>query len=251
VRSNHFIKQIVLVLLVFCFYKIKADASPKFSKSISIYFFDQQRPFLHVDSIAVIVHDGYNYSLAKLHYSTPDFWQGPTLDKEDKSYTLFTHQNIHSFKVIVFLGGQKYESAMLNRFPGNNIYHLEIQNKELEDVSPLFHDDPFKYSFSLFITLLLEVLLGLIFYSKYKLLRSLNFYLLSFIGINVLTHFLAWYMYSHVYVSILFLEALIFFIESFYWKLLLPVSYAKSFLYSFVTNIASWIIGGIVIFLVT
>jgi hypothetical protein len=242
---------ILLFIFPFCFSKIKADAAPKFHESVNIQLFSEQRPFSKVDSISALVFAVSNYpAIARLNSTTAEFWTGPSLHKTENGYQIFTHEDLSAFKVIIFLRGMKYESEVLSRFPGNQLYYLEVKDGKLKDVSPPFHQDMGTYFMFLLLTLFVEVLLGLIFFTKYKPLRSLKDYLFSFIAINIITHVALWYTYSHAPFPLFFLEIFVFMIESFYWQLYFRADFFKSLLYSFVTNITSWIIGGIVSFFI-
>ena len=221
-----------------------ADASPKFSEQVKIKIVDDkgQRPI--IDSICVIV-PGWETQIATLHYDTEQFWTGPTLRDELNHYILFTHGDIRQFIVVVFVGSQKYMSTTLPRYFGNESFILKLENDKLIDISPFLHYSWGAYFGSLFLTLLIEVLLGLIFFYKYQGDKTLNSYLLTFFLLNIATHFSLWVIYSHEYIPLLFLELLIVIIEFIYWKIYLRVSYEKAFLISLLTNLISLTIGGI------
>jgi hypothetical protein len=121
---------------------------------------------------------------------------------------------------------------------------------KLTDISPFFHCTWFSYFGSLFLTLLLEVLLGLIFFYKNRGDKTLKSYLLTFILANVVTHFSLWVVYSNAFIPLFFLELLIVTIEFMYWKIYLKVSSLKAFLISLLTNFGSWTIGGLLTFFV-
>ena len=221
-----------------------ADASPKFSEQVKIKIVDDkgQRPI--IDSICVIV-PGMKTQIATLHYDDTQFWTGPTLYIEQNDYILFTHSDIRQFIVIVFANSHKYMSTTLPRYFGNEVFVLKLDNDKLIDISSFLHYSWSTYFGSLFLTLLIEVLLGLIFFYKNQGYKTLNSYLLTFILVNIATHFSLWVVYSHEYIPLFFLELLIVIIESAYWKIYLRVSYEKAFLISLFTNFISLTIGGI------
>ncbi len=229
-----------------------ADASPKFSDEVKITLYSQHRPFSKVDSICALVFHSWGTDTAKLHYSTEDFHEGSTLRKENGSYLLHTHNSLQSFKVIIFVRGQRFESDSLQRFPGNVIFWLEkdigVNNSKLVDWSPFLHEHWYKYLTSLFVTLLVEILIGLAFYFKSKTNNTLKNYLITFVTLNLITHFSLWLIYSNAYVPLFFLELLVVAFECLYWKFYLKFSTTKAILISLLTNFASWTIGGILTF---
>ena len=221
-----------------------ADAAPKFSEQVKIKIVDDKGQSPIIDSICVIV-PGWQTEIATLHYDTEQFWTGPTLRTEQNDYILFTHGDIRQFIVIVFVDSHKYMSTTLPRYLGNESFILKLDNDKLADISPFLHYSWSAYFGSLFLTLLIEVLLGLIFFYKNQGDKTLNSYLLTFILVNIATHFSLWVVYSHEYIPLLFLELLIVIIEFIYWKIYLRVSYEKAFLISFLTNFISLTVGGI------
>jgi hypothetical protein len=221
-----------------------ADASPKFSEQVKIKIIDNkgQRPI--IDSICVIV-PGWKTQIATLHYDTEQFWTGPTLDIEQNDYILFTHGDIRQIIVIVFVNSRKYMSTTLPRYLGNESFILKLDNDKLTDISPFFHSSWYSYFGSLFLTLLVEVLLGLIFFYKNQGDKTLNSYLLIFILVNIATHFSLWLVYSNAFIPLFFLELLVVTIEFVFWRIYLKTSNLKAFLISLLTNFVSWTIGGI------
>lgn len=221
-----------------------ADASPKFSEQVTIKIVDDKGQRPTIDSICVIV-PGWETQIATLHYDTEQFWTGPTLRAELNGYILFTHGDIRQFSVVVFANSQKYVSTTLPRYFGNELFILKLDNGKLADISPFLHCTWLSYFGSLFLTLLIEVLLGLIFFYKNQGDKTLNSYLLTFIFVNIVTHFSLWVVYSNAYIPLFFLELLVVTIEFAYWRFYFKVSNLKAFLISLLTNFVSWTIGGL------
>lgn len=221
-----------------------ADASPKISEQVIIKIVDDkgQRPL--IDSICVIV-PGWETQIATLHYDTKQFWTGPTLRTEQNDYLLFTHGDIRQFTVVVFVHSQKYVSTSLPRYYGNKLFILQLDNGKLIDISPFFHCSWSSYFGSLFLTLLVEVLLGLHFFYRNRASKALGVYLLTFILLNMVTHFALWFVYSSAFIPLFFLELLVVTIEFAFWRIYLEVSLIKAFLISLLTNFVSWTIGAI------
>ena len=221
-----------------------ADASLKFSEQVTLKIVDDKGQRPNLDSICVIV-PSWETQIATLHYDTKQFWTGPTLRADLNDYILFSHSDIRQFNVVVFVSSQKYISTTLPRYFGNELFILKLDKGQLADISPFFHCTWFSYFGSLFLTLLLEVLLGLIFFYKNRGDKSLNSYLLTFMLVNVATHISLWVVYSNAFIPLFFLELLVVTIEFMYWKIYFKLSNLKAFLISLLTNFASWTIGAI------
>lgn len=239
-------KQLVVLLTLISPLMTFADASPKFPDEVAITLYSEHRPFSKVDSICALVYHPWGTDTATLHYSTAEYHLGATLRKENGAYIIHTRNDIESFKVILFVNGQRIESDSLQRFPGNAIFWLEKDaDGKLADRSPFLHEEWYKYFTSLFVTVLVEILLGLPFYFKNRAGRSPGNYMITLIALNILTHFSLWVIYSNAYVPLFFLELAVVFAESFYWKFYFKRSVIKALLISLLINFASWIFGAI------
>jgi hypothetical protein len=226
-----------------------ADASPKFSEQVTLKIVDDKGQRPSIDSICVIV-PGWETKIATLHYDTEQFWTGPTLRDKTGYYILFTHGDIRQFIVVAFVNSQKYVSTTLPRYFGDELFILKLDNGKLIDISPFFHSTWYSYFGSLILTLLVEVLLGLIFFYKNQDDKTLNSYLLTFILVNIATHFSLWLIYSNALIPLFFLELSVVTIEFVFWRIYLKVSNLKAFLISLLTNFVSWTIGGLLTFFV-
>jgi len=247
--TSNMLRRLLLIFLLTSPLLTIADASPKSSDQVTIKIVDDKGQRPTIDSICVIV-PGWETQIATLHYDTEQFWTGPTLRANLNDFILSSHSDIRQFTVVVFVNSQIYISTTLPRYFGNELFILKLDKGKLTDISPFFHCTWFSYFGSLFLTLLLEVLLGLIFFYKNRGDKTLKSYLLTFILANVVTHFSLWVVYSNAFIPLFFLELLIVTIEFMYWKIYLKVSSLKAFLISLLTNFGSWTIGGLLTFFV-
>jgi hypothetical protein len=222
------------------------DAAPKFSDVIDIKIFNSRSILSEADSICALVDSN---RLAKLHFTTTEYWTGATLQKKNGYYAIHTPRYVSYFKIIVFIGSERFETENIHRYPGDNLYCFETDNGKLTDISPFFHEYWHNYFISLVITLIVEVLIGLIFFFKFKVKQTLQKFILTFILVNIITHFLLWYVYSNFDIYLIYLEIAVVLVESIYWKVFFRISYIKAFLISLLTNFASWLAGGIVLLL--
>lgn len=244
---------LTIILLTTCLNAF-GDTGPKHSESISIKFLQNNNNDLF-DSIYIIVANGNYLDTAFLPpHSTAQFWTQPTLSKDNDHYELFTHGNIKSFKIITLKGQEKIESSYLVNYPGSSIYFIDkVENKllvnrketTLVDNSPLLHQYWTDYLFALFLTITIELLLGLIFYYKNKTDQSLITFIIFLALINALTHFSLWIVYSHFDISLLLLETFVVIIECIFWKIYFRISTKKAVLISIILNLTSWVIGAI------
>lgn len=243
------LRRLLTLLILTSPFLTYADAAPKISDEVIITLHNQHRPFSHVDSICALVFHSWGTDTAKLNYSTEDYHVGAALLEENGTYIIHSHNEIQSFRVIIFVRGKRFESDSLQKFPGNNIFWLEnkigTSSGKLVDWSPFLHERWYKYFTSLFVTLLTEILIGLAFYFKNSNNKSLLNYFLTFTILNLITHFSLWFIYSNVYIPLFFLELSVVGFEFLYWKFYLKLGTKKAFFTSLLTNFASWILGAI------
>lgn len=248
---------LTIILLTTCL-KAFGDTGPKHSESISIKFLQNNNNNVLFDSIYIIVANGNYLDTAFLPpHTTAQFWTQPTLRKDNDHYALFTHGNIKSFKIITLKGQEIIESAYIVNYPGSSIYLIDkVENKfpdnrketTLADNSPLLHQYWTDYLFALFLTITIELLLGLIFYYKNKTKQNLIAFIIFLVLINALTHFSLWFVYSHFNISLLLLETFVVIIECWFWKIYFGISTKKAVLISILLNLISWVIGVILTF---
>lgn len=244
---------LTIILLTTCLQTF-GDTGPKHSESIFIKFSQNNNNDLF-DSIYIIVANGNYLDTAFLPpHTTAQYWGSPTLRKDNDHYKLFTHGNIKSFKIITLKGREKIESSYIVNYPGSSIYFIDKVEKKLMvdrreialiDNSPLLHQYWTDYLFALFLTITIEILLGLIFYYKNKTDQSLIPFIIFLALINALTHFSLWFVYSHFYISLLLLEICVVIIEYLFWKIYFRIPTKKAVLISIILNLTSWVIGAI------
>lgn len=250
---------LILAIMLYGSFKCYGDNGPKFYEKVLIEFSHNENNDLF-DSVFILVKNrNYSDTAFLPPHSTAQYWTRPTLSKYDDHYKLFSHGSIESFKIVAFKGNDIIESDFLKRYPGNSFYVIEKLEKTtsgnrkeivLVDNSPLFHQYWKDYLIALVLTIIIELVLGVIFYFKSKRARSLRSFLISLILINVLTHFSLWLVYSHFYISLFVLEICVVMIESMFWKSYMRFSIKKAILVSLILNLASWSIGGIIAYLV-
>lgn len=249
------LRQYILIILLFSVFRIYADVAPKHSESINIKF-QRNNIDAQVDSLYILVTDGSHIDTALLPpHTTAQYWTRPTLKKHENQYELFTHGSIKSFKIVAFLDQKVILSDFIANYPGNLIYNIDIQTIKLEnktteitltDKSTLFHQNWPDYLKALITTILIELILGLYYYYKYKNGQSLILFISFLILTNLLTHFSLWYIYSHNDIPMFFLELCVIIAETLFWKLFFRISFKSSFLISLILNLLSWLIGVIV-----
>lgn len=244
------VRQFITSLLFLSSLIVLADTSPKFSNKSKLKFYKDNVLITDFDSICAVVKwpcHGCGIDTAIINCTLKQYWLGATLDKNEDSYDLVSFREIESFTVILFKDGKKYESGIIAHFPGCSLYTFNI-TKNLIDTSPLLNIEWYKYFYSLLMTLTIEFLIGTIFFMKHKSVSvSLGQFIISFILINMLTHFSLWFAHSHVRVGVFLLEIVVMCVETVYWKVLLSSTIKKSLLISVVNNLASWLIGGIIL----
>lgn len=249
------LRQYMLMILLFSIFRVYADTAPKHSESINIKF-QKNNLDAQVDSLYILVTDGSNMDTALLPpHTTAQFWTQPTLNRAGNQYELFTHGSIKSFKIVAFVGQKVIQSHFIANYPGNVLYRINIQTTKLEnktteinltDNSTLFHQNWYDYSKALIVTILIELILGLYYYYKYKNGQSAVLFVSFLTLTNLLTHFSLWYIYSHNDIPLFFLELFVIAVETLFWKLLLRISFKSSFLISLILNLLSWLIGAII-----
>lgn len=237
-------KQIKLIILFILTFQVSfADSVGHLfesDKSAFIKITDQNGNKLSVDSICLTFPD-YE-AITQLHPPDKGPWKRNRMDIKKDGYIVYDLKS--NFSVVVVSNSKRYNTSIINKNPGHELYIFKVENDRLVDVSPFFHDYWYIYITSLFVTIVIETLIGLTFLTTQ---RKITF-LLTFIPLNILTHFAAWFFYSHSSenLPIFFLELAVMTVESFYWQFFLKSSYGKAVKISILLNLASWIIGAVV-----
>ncbi len=215
-----------------------ADAIPfKISNNIYLKFYKDEKLITDFDSISIDIDSSEHVT------STGN--SGPFgLIKNDYGYEIYAHLKIHYFTVFVFENGKKIESKKIINNHGGSSYKFEISQDRLDIIPSFFKTDYFNYFLSLVLTIIVETLIGLYFYKKYKtVLKNIKYFILTFILLNLITHFSLWITYFHIAISILLLEFIVVLIEALYWRFIIGTKVKQSILISFLTNLVSFIIG--------
>lgn len=237
-------KQIKLIILfVLTFHASFADSVGHLfesDKSAFIKITDQNGNKLNVDSICVTFPD--DEAITQLHPPDKGPWRKNRMDIKNDGYIVYDLKS--NFSVVVFSNSKRYNTEIINRNPGHELYIFKLKNDLLVDASPFFHDYWYIYFTSLIVTLIVEILIGL----TYLTTQRKTTFLFTFILVNILTHFTAWYIYSHSkeIVPIFFLEIAVMAVESIYWKFFIKSPYGKAIKISILLNLASWITGAVV-----
>lgn len=234
----------LFLLFIFLFDLSYADSIghlfEKGNESAVIKITDQNNEKIPIDSICLVFPDCDK--ITQLNPPNEGPWSENRMAIKKDGY--FIYDLKQDFCVVIFSNSIRYSSGVISRCPGHEIYTLKIENNQLVDHSTFFHNDWYIYFTSLFVTLVIESLIGLIFLSTQKK----STYLITFLLVNILTHFNAWFIYSHSKeeIHVFFLEMAIILIESFYWILFLKSSFVKAIKISTFLNLSSWIIGAII-----
>lgn len=226
---------------------VLADMGPKFSESIVIRFYENGKRIESVDSIHVVVN-GNDSAKAILHYNTIAYHIGATLTDMGIAGYALNSGSIQTIRVFIRYKGKDYISETLKSYPGSSIYKFEVTPAGLRDNSQLFHSEWWIYIIALIVTLVLEGSVLLLRKSWQKSVYSKPVFVAGFIGINLLTHFSLWYVYSHFDISIFLLELIIILVEAVYWSIITGGKYGYAMLLSLFTNFVSWILGSIILF---
>jgi hypothetical protein len=233
----------LIILFVLAFHVLFADSVGHLfesDKSAFIKITGQNGDKVSVDSICIIFPD-YD-AITQIHPPKKGPWRQNRMDIKNDGYIVYDLQT--DFSVVVFSNSKRYNTGLISKYPGHELYIFKIKDDRLVDTTPFFHDYWHIYFVSLFVTLIVETLIGL----TYLTTQRKTTFLFTFILINILTHFTAWFIYSHSkeIVPVFFLEIAVMTIESLYWKFFLKSSYEKAVKISILLNLASWIIGAVV-----
>ena len=227
-----------------------ADMGPKPVQKVTLKFYIDNKPTTELDSIFVIVNAFYGGIDTFIVHGNDSWTKGRydllTLELNNDGFQFKTEWIVTSFSATVFNNNKKYETGLIKYYYGNSLYKFDI-TQNLKDTSPLLRSAWDKYLLSLFLTLIIELFICAPFYffTKNKSVTKKTF-ITIFILMNCFTHFSLWFVCSHVAIYIIFLEISVMLIETICWKIFLKKSILMSILISFLTNFGSWIIGGII-----
>jgi hypothetical protein len=237
------IRLIVIILFVLSSYASIADSIGHLFESHEttiIKIYDENGNNLSVDSICLVFPG--SSEITQLNPPRKGPWRENRLDIKNEAYAVYDLRG--DFMVVVFSNNQRYLTGIIEGKSCHRFYAFKAKNDWLIDISPFFHETWYIYFLSLFVTLVVEILIGFKFIGP----GQTNIFVLTIISVNVFTHFSAWYIYSHSreHIPVFFLELIVIAVESFYWKFFLRSSFGKAVKISVLLNMASWIIGAIV-----
>jgi len=156
------------------------------------------------------------------------------------------------FRVIFYFNNKILISPPLNQNGLNSYHHLLVTDAEIKDITPIFKTTYTNYLIALLVTIMLELLVAFIYFRRHKI-QLIN--LRYIIYINLLTHPLLWIISANVTgftIGNLIGEPIVLLIEAFMlYRFIIPkLTIKKSVWLSFQMNVASFILGGSIYFLV-
>ena len=238
------IKRAILVLFIFGFQNVFADAM---AKGYQLYKFDST---IKADSLFVFESDNLK-DLEVLDYSSDKRpWVTYCEDNSCRAKAS-TYQEYQ--KIVVFVNGKPIVSEVYKPKGSNPIFKATLDNgiiKVKETTSFLFKGTVGEILRALIITLILEILVGFLFFGFFKDKKALKIILV----LNCITLPLAWLVFPFILkidgfsmvFTIIVLEILILIAEYFGLKTILKnYSKRKLFVFALVANLVSFFIGGL------
>ena len=238
------IRILIVVLFVFGIQNVFADAMPK---GYQLYKFDTT---VKVDSLFVFESDDLK-DLEVLDYTSDKKpWVTYCEDNSCRAKAS-TYQEYQ--KIVVFVNGKPMFSEVYKPKGSNPIFKASLENgiiKVKETTSFLFKGKVGEILRALIITLILEILVGFLFFGFFKDKKALK----TIVILNCITLPLAWLLFPFVMkiegfsmaFTIIVLEILVLIAEFFGLKAVLKDhSKRKLFLFVLVANLVSFFIGGL------
>ena len=226
-----------------------ADAGPKIRHELYMFFYNNNKP---IDTgsynILILEKDNQVFDTINNRKSTTDYWQKTTLQERDGVYYLnFKHPK--PFKIQLFYQDRVIESDIITPNERNYLYKFDVGNDRLRDISPIFYCSGRVYFTALLVTLLTELILGLLIFrikkESFKNISKSRF-IITLLIMNLVSHPLLWYIASHSSVSIVVPEIILFVFEAALLYVLLKIKFKKALVVSFGLNCFSFIAGGII-----
>ena len=226
-----------------------ADAGPKIRHELYMFFYDHDK-LIDTCSYKILILEKNNHAFDTVNNrkSTADYWQKTTLRESGGIYYL-NLKNVKPFKIQISYEGKVIESGIITPNERNYLYKFDVENNRLKDISPIFYCSGSVYFIALVITLLTETAWGLLIF-RIKKKSFVNISKPKFVAvllvINIISHPLLWYISSHSSVNIIIPEIIIFSFEAVLLYLLLKIKFGKAAGLSFGINCFSFIVGGII-----
>ncbi|NNK83797.1 MAG: hypothetical protein HKO92_11790 [Flavobacteriaceae bacterium] len=242
------IRVLIIILFAFVLQNTFADAMPK---GYQLYEFETT---IEVDSLYVFESDNRE-ELTKLDYTSDNRPWVTNCENNRCRAKASTYQKYQ--RIVVFVDGKPIMSSIYKPKGTNPTFKAQIQNDIViveETTSFIFKGKFGEILRALFLTLILELLVGIFFFGfkSNKALKTIFF-------INCITLPIAWLLFSYVnkipgfsvLLTIIALEILVFVAEYFgYTKLLKGHSKKKLFVFTLTANLVSFFIGGL-LFVIT
>jgi len=234
-------KHIFYIVLLFCTGFIYADAGPKFKDEVQLYFYENGKMLpLNNYKLFVLEEVGNIYDTINKRRTTADYWTVTTLQEGEYNYYLNVKKS-NPIIIKLLYKNNIYESNVINLNASKDVISFNVGVDRLEDISPLFYTS-WAFYFAMFaITLFIEVAIGILCRKWFKLSKVQLVLLISLI--NIVSHPLLWYVHSHYDVNLLLLEILVVCAEALAFSRFTTIKLA--FVFSFVANLLSFLIGGI------
>ena len=239
---------LLLFTLISNYGKAFADATPfKDNEQIDLSYRTSNK--LHFDSCGIIYR---NYQTSRLD----TFFHcngGECLAVADFNKIRIIRAIPDTFRVVFYFKGKVLTSPILNQNGLNSYHQLLITDTDVEDITPIFKTTYPNYFSALLTTIVLELFIALIYFKRHKIqLNKLRF----IVYINLLTHPILWLVsanFTGFAIGNLIGEPLVIIFEGILlYKLIKPgLTIWKSIWLSFQMNAVSFILGGLIYFIVT
>ncbi|MFN8416615.1 MAG: hypothetical protein U0U66_09800 [Cytophagaceae bacterium] len=232
-----------------------ADATPKFYNKILFEFYTENgMPITQWDSVVVFTNPCEDSAFVDTIHLNREARAYSDLDLNYYKEELFLleKRKMDFFKLSIWIEGKLYSSPWIVNSGQRNFYQFIVRNDgKLYDDSPPFYAKVSEYWIAFLLTLLLEALYWIWLNRKIKL--PLSKLLMMLLVVNIVSHPLLWWMHSHTEINIILLEIAVMLLESviFFIAFASNYPYTKFLKWSFIANLISWWIGGILIFILT
>jgi hypothetical protein len=238
-----------LFFLIFSYTTIFADATPfKGEERIDIIYKTSNK--LQLDSCSIIYKAYKTNELDTLSNSNCYYC---IRISDDMNTVRIVRIHPKEFKIIFYYENKVLISPILNQNGLNSYHQLLITNTGIENITPIFKTTYKKYLIALFITILLELTVAFIYFWRNQMRFSNLQYI---VYMNLLTHPILWIIAANLTgftIGNLLGEPMVLIIEAFFlYKLIKPqLTIKKSLWLSFQMNFISFILGGLIYFILT
>ncbi|MCU0416204.1 MAG: hypothetical protein MUE33_03370 [Cytophagaceae bacterium] len=232
-----------------------ADATPKFYNKIHFEIYTEEgKSITQPDSIVIFTNPCEDSAFVYTIYldRAPRAYSDLNLNFYKDEMFLLEKRELDFLKLSIWRNSKRYDSPWIVNSGQRSFYRfIAREDGKLYDDSPPFYTKVSEYWLAFVMTIFLEMLYFV--WLNRKLQLSLKKLLSVLLLVNVLSHPLLWWMHSHTDINILLLEIGIVFIESVILFICFSplITYNKFFKWSLFSNLISWILGGILMFIMT